>query len=119
MPYRLRKNEPVAKGVKRLAAEQIDHARGQLAQNDDGQKAVHEARKSVKKTRALLHLAGYSGEDKRLRNIGRALSEVRDAAVMIEVFDALVAKHGEKQQHAIGKEGLAGIRRGLVESMRS
>jgi CHAD domain len=108
MPYRLRKNETVVKGVKRLAAEQIDYARGQLAQNDDAQK-------SVKKTRALLRLAGYSGEDKRLRNIGRALSEVRDAAVMIEVFDALV----EKQQSAIGKEGLAGIRRGLVESMRS
>jgi hypothetical protein len=115
MPYRLRKNEPVVKGVKRLAAEQIDYARGQLAQNGDAQKAVHEARKSMKKTRALLRLAGYSGEDKRLRNIGRALSEVRDAAVMIEVFDALV----EKQQSAIGKEGLAGIRRGLVESMRS
>jgi hypothetical protein len=115
MPYRLRKNEPVAKGVKRLAAEQIDHARGQLAQNDDAGKAVHEARKSLKKTRALLHLAGYSGEDKRLRNIGRALSEVRDAAVMIEVFDALV----EKQQPAIDKERLAGIRRGLVESMQS
>jgi hypothetical protein len=115
MPYRLRKNEPVAKGVKRLAAEQIDYARGQLAQNDDAEKAVHEARKSVKKTRALLHLAGYSGEDKRLRNIGRTLSEVRDAAVMIEVFDALVAK----QQSVVSKEGLAGIRRGLVESMRS
>jgi len=115
MPYRLRKNEPVAKGVKRLAADEIDYARGQLAQKDGAPKAIHEARKSVKKTRALLCLAGYGGEDKRLRNIGRALSEVRDAAVMIEVFDALV----EKQQPIIGKERLAGIRRGLVESMRS
>ncbi len=115
MPYRLTKNEPVAKGIKRLAAEQIDYARGQLIQEDDAKKAVHEARKSVKKTRALLRLANYSCEDKRLRKIGRALSEVRDAAVMIEVFDALV----EKQQPAIGKEALAGIRRGLVESMRS
>jgi len=110
MPYRLKKNEPVAKGIKRLAAEQIDHARGQLAQNDDAEKAIHEARKSVKKTRALLRLVGYGREDKRLRNIGRALSEVRDAAAMIQVFDALVSKT---------KEDFSGIRRGLVESMQS
>jgi CHAD domain-containing protein len=115
MPYRLRKNEPVAEGVKRVAAEQIDHACGQLAQKSDTEKAVHEARKNVKKTRALLLLAGYGGEDKRLRNIGRALSELRDAAVMIEVFDALLEKH----QAALKKESFAGIRRGLVESMRS
>lgn len=110
MPYRLRKNEPVAKGIKRLAAEQIDHARGQLAQKDGAEKAIHDARKSVKKTRALLRLGGYDAEDKRLRNIGRALSEVRDAAAMIEVFDALLAKK---------KESFPGIRRGLVESMQS
>ena len=110
MPYRLTKNEPVAKGIKRLAAEQIDYARGQLAQKDGAEKAIHEARKSVKKTRALLRLGGYDAEDKRLRNIGRALSEVRDAAAMIEVFDALVAKK---------KESFPGIRRGLVESMQS
>src|SRR5882672_1152282 len=110
MPYRLRKNEPVAKGIKRLAAEQIDYARGQLAQTGDTEKAIHEARKSVKKTRALLRLVGYGAEDKRLRNIGRALSEVRDAAAMIQVFDALVAKK---------KESFPSIRQGLVESMQS
>jgi len=100
----------VAKGIKRLAAEQIDYARGQLAQKEDAEKAIHEARKSVKKTRALLRLAGYGREDKRLRNIGRALSEVRDAAAMIQVFDALVAKK---------KESFPSIRQGLVESMQS
>src|SRR5438270_8288086 len=95
MPYRLKKKEPAAEGVKRIAAEQIDHASGQLAQDGDPEKAIHEARKSVKKTRALLRLAEYDAEDKRLRNIGRALSEIRDAAAMIQVFDALVAKKKE------------------------
>lgn len=115
MPFRLRKKERVDHGVKRLAAEQIDEARGQLAKRENVEEAIHEARKNVKKTRALLRLAGYGGEDQRLRDIGRALSGVRDTAVMIEVFDALIEKH----RASLANENFAHIRRGLEQSKQS
>lgn len=115
MPFRLKRKEPVGAGIKRLAAEQIDEASGQLTRQENVEEAIHEARKNVKKTRALLRLVGYGDEDRRLRNVGRALSEIRDAAAMIEVFDAVL----EKYQPGVKKESLAGIRRGLEESKHS
>ena len=94
MPYRFKKREAVADGIRRIAAEEIDDAIGQLAGGENREEAVHEARKSVKKVRALLRLApGGGAEDKRFRDIGRSLSDARDAAVMLETLDGLAAKH--------------------------
>lgn len=120
MAYRLKRKEPVSDGIKRLAAEQMEAACSQLATGRNREEAIHESRKSVKKTRGLLSLIEselgplYREEDKRLRNIGRTLSAVRDAAVMIEVFDALLEKH----KASVKKESLAGIRHRLEQSKR-
>ncbi len=60
--------------------------------------AIHEARKSVKKIRGALRLMRpglgnvYRDENDAFRDIGRRLSEVRDAVAMIEVFDSVVEK---------------------------
>lgn len=115
MSYRLKRKEPVPDGIKRLAAEQIDAASSQLASGKNREEAVHEARKCVKKTRGLLSLASYQKEDKRLRDIGRALSAIRDATVIVETFDGLLEKH----KATLKKEQLAGVRRELVQAPKS
>ena len=61
--------------------------------------AVHEARKSVKKARAVLSLVhhpldgAYSKEVRRLRKAGRNRSLERDADVLVETFDRLRARY--------------------------
>jgi CHAD domain-containing protein len=58
-------------------------------------KAIHEARKSIKKVRALLRLMKDEmrgvdpGENVRLRDIARHLSHYRDSFVMVETLDDL------------------------------
>ena len=97
MTYRFRRKESVRRGITRVATDELDSAR--LALKNAGrhfdQAAVHEARKSVKKTRAILRLAqpkpkgASSRADRRLQRVGRALSQVRDADVLLDTFDLL------------------------------
>jgi CHAD domain-containing protein len=97
--------------------EEIDWAVGQLTRSKDREKAVHEARKSLKKIRGLLGLLAeplgrlYKTEDRYFRNVGQQLSQLRDNAVMLETFDALAARHQELDPIA-----LANIRRNLLRS---
>jgi len=118
----LKPGESIPEGVKRIALEETQSAAALLgaatARNRD--EAIHEARKSVKKVRALLRLmrpelgSVYARENIRLRNIGRRLSDFRDRAVLIETLDALVAKYKDDLQGAT----LASIRQGLLRSKR-
>ena len=93
MAYRLKRGESVKAGVKRIAREELGDAIDNLRAGE-----VHEARKRLKKTRALLRLmraelgASYRAENARLREIGRKLSPVRDAEAMLEAVDR-AAKH--------------------------
>ena len=122
MPYRLKSGESISEGVKRIALEETQSAAallaGATARNRD--EAIHEARKSVKKTRALLRLMRpeiepvYAKENTRLRNIGRRLSAYRDRAVLIETFDALQEKYTDDLKGAT----LASIRQGLLLDKR-
>jgi hypothetical protein len=89
MAYRLGKDEPVAGGVRRIVAEEATAAAEGLRGGADRDKAVHEARKSVKKIRALLRLAGHSAENTRLRNLGRKLSPLRDRGAMLALVASL------------------------------
>src|SRR5262245_29730710 len=71
-----------------------------LAEPRDETKAaerVHEARKSMKRLRALLRLyrgglahSLYSREDSALRELGRALARARDAVALRESLERLV-----------------------------
>ena len=106
MPYRLKASESVPEGIKRIVIEELDSATGQLSRNDHNRQdeAIHEARKSVKKIRGALRLvqpqlgATYRKENRRLRDVGRKLSEFRDAAAIIETFDSVVENHKESSQ---------------------
>jgi CHAD domain-containing protein len=122
VPYRLKASESVAEGIKRIVVEELDSATEQLS-NTHGSKrdeAIHEARKSVKKIRGALRLvrfelgATYRKENRRLGDLGRKLSELRDAAAIIETFDNVVERHIDSLQ----KNPLSSIRQGLDKSKR-
>jgi CHAD domain-containing protein len=118
MSYRFKKDEPVGAGIRRVFAAELASAADMLTQatprNRD--EAVHEARKSIKKARAALRLvrtrldAIGERENRRLRNTGRQLSELRDAGAMIELVDSLKAHFSG----AVNARFLAAVRRRLV-----
>jgi CHAD domain-containing protein len=102
MTYRLRQDETEDYGLRRCAGEELDRAVAELTDGieSDPVTAVHDARKSLKKTRALLRLGtGTLDPDERravnaaLRDAGRQLSAARDAEVMIEAVDDLAERY--------------------------
>jgi CHAD domain-containing protein len=97
MPYRLEREESVIAGLQRVACDEMESAGAKLGGREriSRDKAIHEARKSIKKVRALLRLMKDElrgvdpGENVRLRDIARRLSHYRDSFVMVETFDDL------------------------------
>lgn len=103
--YRLQTDEPVAEGVRRIARGQIDLAVELLENADDGDlgEAIHESRKAFKRVRALVRVARdrlgdetYRRENETFRDVGRALSSVRDARVMVDTLEDLTSRYGEE-----------------------
>lgn len=81
--------------VQRLCAERLAGAREALRVDaDDVEEAVHDARKHLKKLRAVLRLAReglsvYEPANRAARDAGRALSDLRDATVLVETARGL------------------------------
>ncbi|HEV2061256.1 MAG TPA: CHAD domain-containing protein [Solirubrobacteraceae bacterium] len=103
MSYELTRAQPLDAEVRRVVAEQLDEAMAGLRDSRDGEDehalhdAVHEARKSCKRLRALArlvrgHFDGYSRENARYRDAARLLSDVRDTTAVIETYDDLIAE---------------------------
>jgi CHAD domain-containing protein len=100
--YRLRKKESLGEGMRRIALGRLDHAVDELrGAARDRPAAVHEARKDLKKLRAVLRLVRdelgdelYREQNTRFRDLGRSLSGARDAEVKLETLDALVERSG-------------------------
>jgi CHAD domain-containing protein len=95
----------VADGVRRIVRGQLDLAIEQLheAEKGDPGEPVHEARKALKRTRAVARLARdalgdevYRRENTEFRDTGRRLSDARDSQVMIETLDALQRRYGDE-----------------------
>jgi CHAD domain-containing protein len=109
--------EPFGPGLRRILLEQAGGAaeRLEVASGPDLDEAVHEARKGLKKCRAVLRLARPSigalfGEaNTQLRDIGRSLSDVRDARVLGSALEGLVS---ERSSHE-GLEGAGAVVRFL------
>lgn len=102
--FALRAGEPLADGLARVAGAQIDETTRRLRRPDGGVSAkdVHEARKSLKRLRALARLlrpalgeAAYARENGALRDAARQLAGARDAEVMVATLDALSAADDE------------------------
>jgi CHAD domain-containing protein len=115
MPYRLRAGESVRLGVRRVIREQIDSAIEELTDGKDRDEAIHDARKCVKRSRGALRLVRFDlgkqfhQENAVFRDIGRRLSELRDAQALLEVLDDIAKRY---------KHPLPSIRKGLEERKR-
>jgi CHAD domain-containing protein len=108
MAFRLKLREALPDGLKRVLSEQIDLAL-HLCHNPDKHRGVtvHEVRKHLKKLRAAMRLGigvvgknCHSEEDRCVRNIGRLVSDLRDAHVRLQTFIQLRNKavKNSKQQ---------------------
>jgi CHAD domain-containing protein len=94
--FHIRKREPPGSGISRAINEQLQAACRELTRGGSAiDEAVHEARKALKKSRALLRLArpalngDYREWNIELRDIGRQLSELRDAGALLETVGRL------------------------------
>jgi CHAD domain-containing protein len=116
LPFRLRARESVRRGIKRTAIEEIDCAIRRLENGKDRDEAVHDARKSVKKIRGAIRMVRFDFGDvfapeiAFFRDIGRKLSDLRDAQAMLEIFDGLL----DKYKSELGMRTLDSVRLGLV-----
>jgi len=101
MSFRLRPHESVSDGLQRLVEKELRSVRTELGKKAPTDDAIHEARKSIKKVRALFRLVhaeggrGLRGSRRRLRKVNRLLSRLRDAAAQVEILDALREKFPE------------------------
>jgi CHAD domain-containing protein len=116
MSYGLTFTETPAEAVERVRREQLDAAADSLERGEDPVEAIHDARKRIKKTRALLRLAGpglskkrYRRRNRALRDAGRAMSSTRDADVLAETIDDLAERYAGQQPTTF----FARIRKGL------
>jgi CHAD domain-containing protein len=116
--FRLKKREAVPEGIARIAYGRIDHALDELRGKSDSspEEAVHEARKDMKKLRALLRLVRGEIGDKRFlrenscfRDAGRELAGLRDSDVML----ATVADLEERYDGELPAEAAGGLRTAL------
>src|SRR5262245_20678199 len=99
MTYRFKLQEPIGQAVRRVGLEQIEIARAKLAGTNDIATAIHDARRCLKRLRALLRLiepglaeAQYRREAARLAGIGRLLSGARDLDVMRQTLGKLESR---------------------------
>ena len=96
MSYRLKIKEPLAEGIRRIVLEQIEIAESELRGNTDAAAGVHNARRALKRLRALLRLvrpgldaASYRRQALRFAETGRLLAGARDRHVMRQTLAKL------------------------------
>jgi CHAD domain-containing protein len=107
MAYRFKLKESLCDGVRRIAVEQIDKVLHAPRKGDDRATWVHETRKTMKRTRALLKCVrsglddgDFREENAALAGIARGLSNLRDRDVMAQTIASL-AGNDEKLDKAL------------------
>lgn len=103
--YGLRSDEHPSAGLRRVALGRVEDALEQLGgrPGDDVAIRVHEARKDLKKARAVLRLVReelgpdlYRAENERFRDAGRRLSAARDAEVKLATLRSLRERYPQE-----------------------
>jgi CHAD domain-containing protein len=104
MSYELRSEETLGQNMRRIYRKQIESAiaiaKGEQEPDDT---PVHETRKHIKKARAVLRLVRkeigrghFCQQDHCLRDVGRLISDIRDAEVRLQTVRQL---QGIRQRH--------------------
>src|SRR5262245_46873675 len=123
MAKQLRPQEAGTQGVRRLLRKEVGKALEALGGGGGSlsDTAVHDARKRMKKARALLRLlrpalgeSTYRKENAALRDAARPLTEVRDAKVLVDTLDQLA----ESFAGQVDLKTLRQVRRGLRDHQR-
>ncbi len=120
MAFRLKKGAPVAAEVRRIVLRQLEVAISELhtvgdPQSDD---AVHDARRRVKKIRAIIRLVRpvldktSRAVDDDLRTVARMLAPVADGRGIIETLDELAHRYSK----ALPPRTLAAARAGVLRN---
>jgi CHAD domain len=116
--FRLKPDEPIAKEVKRIVRRQLELAATELKDigNPESDEAIHEARRRVKKVRAVIRLVqpvlhATRGIDRRLRKVNRLLAPVADGQGVVQALDRL----GMKYKDDLPEQTVAALRAGLIE----
>ena len=108
MAYRLKPGQQIGQSVRDVGTEQIDRVLSKFSSKDSRATAVHEARKSMKRLRALLHLikpampkGAFAESEARVKRIARRLSGARDAQAQLETVRKLEAQEGAAEVAAV------------------
>jgi CHAD domain-containing protein len=113
MPYKLQKDEPLDAGLKRVAEEQLTNAINELQAQQELQVGIYQARKSLKKVRAILRLVAlplgpvYVEENRRLRDVARKFGTLRDSQVSLELLDEFSGRYKRKSTLNPQKKAIA------------
>src|SRR5216683_2235018 len=109
MGFRLKLREPLPDGLKRVFREQVESAL-ELCRHPARQRGVtvHEVRKHLKRLRAAMRLTvgevgkkQHACEDRCVREIGRLVSDLRDAQVRLQTFIELRDKASKKKERQL------------------
>ncbi len=115
--------ERPGEGLRRISLGQLDVAIEALrgGAGSSPERRVHEARKALKRLRALLRLLedelgerAYEHESAVVREVGRRLAQARDAEVLLSTLDGLI----ERDPKRLGARGGVQRLRGRLQSER-
>lgn len=108
MAYQLKKGKKLARSVREAAEEQLESAIRQIRFiGRDHPDALHEARKHLKKARAVFALLrtlpdrSFADANRIARGVARRLSACRDDEVLLQTFDRLTAGLPEDEKHEL------------------
>jgi CHAD domain-containing protein len=121
MTYRFRLREPIASEASRIGVEQIDMAVKRLVSRQDLDAGIHDARRCLKRLRALLRIIrpalsdiDYRKQSRNLAEIGRRLAPERDRIVMLATLSKIERKFGSLPKGVPERVGAA-----LADQVRS
>jgi CHAD domain-containing protein len=119
MAYRLKQGRSIESELRRIANRQLQLAIAEMRDVGDrkSDEALHEARRHVKKIRALIRLVqpalgtAYRAANKRLRIVNRLLAPVADGEAVVETLGRL----GQRYRGELPRRTLVSIRKALVQ----
>jgi CHAD domain-containing protein len=119
MSFRLKRDASIASEIRRLVSSQLEVAISELKTVGDPEsdEAVHDARRRVKKIRAVIRLVRpaldkrYRAVDRELKDVSRLLAPVADGQGIIETLDQLAHRY----RKLLPPRAVRSIRAGLRE----
>jgi CHAD domain-containing protein len=119
--YRIKPKGSPGKQLSRIVRQEFERVVSEMRDATDEIEAVHDARKRIKKIRAILHLLRrplgrvYQTYDNALRKVAHQLSAARDADAALEVMKAVHTQYPS----LVTRSMFEGVRRGLTPKQRA